>query len=575
MFKILSNAQFSRKIFSASILAFLQSFGSIPLLAMDSLVRSSEKAELMFELPRKECRGFRPPSPIEDLDTVLDQVIGLEESRLALAQDVAEKLKEDSHTISLIKLALLKTPLSKLSKDLAGKLKQLYTDYSTEDFYHLDTVVSKNASSINLKSVEEKRKNLQKTKFFLGRDKMYPWSFNPVVLFKNFLVERLNLERDIQPLVKKYEETKGEEGVPYTLPERFQQLNDREKWQVQFLVDQMATYDQQLLLLYDLLPLEIIQNELRDYLSIPSLWLYLQGYQRSGRGEGLAPIDADVINSSYIIKQGLTPFTPCEAIELDGAEYLNYLMGTEAYENLDNDFERPIEQIVQDRKKSRDKEKKKKQKLNKKQKEDNGVKLPQSEALVVQVESSLSNLSLEKELDKSCGFEELLPPIEHPKPGEPSGRARYKPNLPAGQKRQERIARMIEEGKDACSAQSTKASMSLLSKITLKNEAAEAYSTLFKIGNQKRILKWKAFEMLFVTALKGEILKNGGNGASRTLNFTMKGTHGSVIESRRFIHEPHSMLGSTFGYESLALLREHFTFWGLAPEQGNVVLQLD
>lgn len=534
---------------------------SISVLALEP-GQPEEKVNRNFE----KLGELRAPFHVEDVDAVVDQVISLEESKWALVQDLEQRFRQDEETLKSIKLAKNKTRNKVIPPNFETQAQALMKRYCVKDFESLDSIITFNRKNFTLDAIEKDRRRLEKIKLFLGRGK-YPDLFDPLTIVKYLLFYRFGDEKRLYLSEEEFEDSSGCRGLPSTKPEDFEKLNDMQKFQVRTAVDQLAIYDQQLLLLYDLLPEQAIFDELRNLFKMPSLYLYIQGFTH-GTTKALAKdevsfhkLDMDQMDRASLLEHGVKPFTPRQCIEFDSIPQVSLITNASGFDDLPKAFNKSFEEIALQRKKDRERAKKKEKKAQK-----------NLQVCIVPKESSLP----EKEtIDKALGcigpksaFDSSLD--VNPKEAPP---LRYQPEQEAGLQRKARIAKMIEEHKND-SDKSVKAKPAAkIAPIILSGDALSAYRTLFKLDHQAGPLRWEHFKILFKTALGGRIIKNRGNGASRTLKFSTTSLDGSIIESNRFIHQPHPLMGRTFGYESLNLLREHFRFWGLAPEQGNIVLQ--
>lgn len=483
--------------------------------------------------------NLRAPMPGLDPEIIIDQIIELEESALALRKDIAAGYALDKENIE--KIINKSLGYEKLLSDITSK-------YGENDIDIIYCEVLDNVKIFSPKIIVEKEQHVLKIKFFLGRSK-YTSIYDPVAVFKSMILDHIVAV------------SLGDS--PCTDPEKFQTFSVREKWMAQLSIDQMDLLEKQLLLLYELVPMETIQ-ELNEFLTLPSLAVYLQGYKLFFQKKTpelttkfLEPIDRSQINSHNILQSWIRPLTRFECRRMDGGKRRKASVTSPNFIQLNREFSKSIEEVVHAHRKNKEREKQKRQKAKKQAKDVAEPKAELSAPMDLWVKEAV--VPAKESVPVLCESKEELPT-----------RTRYVPEAPKGQMHKQKMAAMIEE---ISSQKSDPKSLVKPAPFTkhLNGVSARAYQKLFKLGSEGNPLDWTDFETLF-RELKGQIISQKGNGSSRGLNYSFRATDGSLVSSNRFIHEPHAAFGGVFGYESLKLLRAHFTFWGLAPDQGNVIL---
>ncbi len=540
--------------------------------------------------------SFRSPVSPMNIEDSIDQIISIEAASLALFKDMNKRISEDYKSLQLCVTA---HNLNKWNKDKKEIVDTLSIRYGIKKFEDLEAYLRYNAENYSQKFVTLREMNLKKMTYLLTPGP----TWNPLAVFKKVLFDRLRFEMVLVMQHEQYLHSKGQKGLPSTHPDDFNSLKPSEKENVQLTTDGMAMLDQQLALLYDLLPGESIDESLRQYLSLPSVYVFLHGYVE-GNGSEETMIGGKLFrkiiqqsedDSKSSFRNRVRPLSPTEAIHLDTKALLEKILVSDGFKLLEEEFKQLEPPLSASPSKTQEKKVFKKKKGSKKSKGKFSAATSSNEMHQKSEEDSdqeelenlaheVSSLTVQDEETQEAEHEKLEMHDENDRAftevdlsastasssaasSSSSLRKKYQPERSTVSKKEARIAQMKEEiGASKIEAgRKVEEFVPLIQPTALSKENLATYEALFKLGNQSVPIKWVEFKNMF-EALGGEILNGSGNGSSRTLILKGKKENGDSYESTRCIHEPHSKYGSTFGYESLNLIREYFQFWNLAPQ---------
>lgn len=573
-----------------------------------SLTMTSSVEEVPFFFPPQ-----RPTSAAEALERQ-GQILSLQRSYLAMVEDLLALAEE--HRQALLTIKLHRRALRHPDRATLATLKEIY-DVSnggtlSEEIGNVERQIT-HIRTLAQQGIKSATKEFTQFESFLT-NRVVPdaeW-----ILFFQYLVSvRIRTQLHILDIDKKRTETK--QTLASTRPQDWEKLTPGQRSAVLQTVRNCNFQEQQIRLAYHFLRDENLAS-LMPFLKIPSLYLYLQGFQRVPGMPNAFEKLCDSDGRPFFMEHPLDPHTKndLDISYLPKLDLPSLMRGfpplpSEEVSSVPSSSSKESASASADSSPANRKKKKKKPKKKpvsametpEAADEFSATQLPRSALAEPASEGKSSEgsslISPAAKLLKPDALS-AVPPAADPSGGLalavplapspfsaaaefPSRPKSYVPAEPAGAQRAARIAALKASNQQSTSANSYR--MSPQHPIRLKGEAADLYKAFYKLDKRSSVPFTFSNLLTLMAGFKGSADETAeerakrrvgvGNGSPYNLIFPVvverispHGTERQLIVSRRVIHEPHP--DEVIRNAGKRLLELYFAEWGLDPYRGFV-----